>query len=161
VVGGDVEGRDVAQIGGEIRIYRDRLRYVQEGDQIVADQDALAAGGAGAGDPWWRRWEHRRADRSWSRLQIASAGAYNRVEGLPINLGPQVNRTTSWGSARLDAYAIFRTGSSFSTHEDDIGHNVRGELRIGRLEGFALGGRLFNVVEGVEPWQLSDLEVGL
>jgi hypothetical protein len=34
-------------------------------------------------------------------------------------------------------------------------------LRIGRFEGFSLGGRLFNVVEGVEPWQLSDLEVGL
>jgi len=157
VVGGDVEGRDVAQIGGEIRIYRDPLRYRQEGDQIVAERDSLWA----EGDPWWRRWEHRRADRSWSRLQVASAGAYNRVEGLPINLGPQLNRTTGWGSARLDAYAIFRTGSSFSTHEDDVGHNVRGELRIGRFEGFSLGGRLFNIVEGVEPWQLSDLEVGL
>jgi len=157
VVGGDVEGRDVAQIGGEIRIYRDPLRYRQEGDQIVAERDSLGA----EGDPWWRRWEHRRADRSWSRLQVASAGAYNRVEGLPINLGPQLNRTTGWGSARLDAYAIFRTGSSFSTHEDDVGHNVRGELRIGRFEGFSLGGRLFNIVEGVEPWQLSDLEVGL
>ena len=157
VVGGDVDGRDLAEIGGEIRIYRQSLRYRQEGDQIVAERDSLLA----MNDPWWRRWEHRRADRSWSRLQIASAGAYNRVEGLPINLGPQVNRKTSWGSTRLDAYAILRTGSSFSSHDDDVGHNVRGELRIGRFEGFALGGRLFNVVDGVEPWQLSDLEVGL
>ena len=70
VVGGDVDGRDVAQIGGEIRIYRDPLRYRQEGDQIVAERDTLAA----EGDPWWRRWEHRRADRSWSKLQVASAG---------------------------------------------------------------------------------------
>jgi len=157
VVGGDVEGRDLAEIGGEIRIYRQSLHYRQEGDQIVAERDSLLA----MSDPWWRRWEHRRADRSWSRLQIASAGAYNRVEGLPINLGPQVNRKTSWGSTRLDAYAILRTGSSFASHDDDVGHNVRGELRIGRFEGFALGGRLFNVVDGVEPWQLSDLEVGL
>lgn len=158
VVGGEVEGRDVADIGGEIRIYREPIRYHQDGDQIIAERDTLASGSP---DPWWRRWEHRRADRSWSRLQIASAGAYNRVEGLPINLGPQVNRTASWGSTRLDAYAIFRTGSSFASREDDVGHNVRGELRIGRFEGFALGGRLFNVVEGIEPWQLSDLEVGL
>jgi hypothetical protein len=157
VIGGEVEGRDVAQVGGEIRIYRQSLRYREVGDEIVAERDTLI----GEGEPWWHRWEHRRADRSWSKLQIASAGAYNRVEGLPINLGPQVNRKTPWGSTRLDAYAIFRTGSSFSSHEDDIGHNVRGELRIGRFEGFALGGRLFNVVEGVEPWQLSDLEVGL
>jgi hypothetical protein len=157
VVGGEVEGRDVAQIGGEIRIYRQALHYRQDGEEIVAERDTLGS----ENEPWWHRWEHHRADQSWSRLQIASAGAYNRVEGLPINLGPQINRKTSWGSTRLDAYAIFRTGSSFSSSEDDVGHNVRGELRIGRLEGFALGGRLFNVIEGVESWQLSDLEVGL
>jgi hypothetical protein len=157
VVGGEVAGRDVAEIGGEIRIYRDALRYHQEGDQIVADRDTVGV----EGEPWWRRWEHRRSERSWSKLQIASAGAYNRVEGLPINLGPQVNRRTSWGRTRLDAYAILRTGSSFSGSDGDIGHNVRAELELGRLEGIALGGRLFNVVDAVEPWQLSDLEVGL
>ena len=157
VVGGEVAGRDVAEIGGEIRIYRDALRYHQEGDQIVPDPDALGA----EGEPWWRRWEHRRSERSWSKLQIASAGAYNRVEGLPINLGPQINRRTSWGSTRLDAYAILRTGSSFSGSDGDIGHNVRAELQLGRFEGIAFGGRLFNVIDAIEPWQLSDLEVGL
>lgn len=157
VIGGEVEGRDVAQIGGEIRIYRQSLRYRQDGEEIVAERDTLMT----EGEPWWRRWERHRADQSWSKLQIASAGAYNRIEGLPINLGPQINRKTSWGSSRLDAYAIFRTGSSFTSRSDDVGHNVRAEFRIGGLEGFALGGRLFNVVEGVEPWQLSELEVGL
>ena len=157
VIGGEVAGRDVAEIDGEIRIYRDALRFHQEGDQIVADRDTLGQ----EGEPWWRRWEHRRSERSWSKLQIASAGAYNRVEGLPINLGPQINRRTSWGSTRLDAYAILRTGSSFSGSDGDIGHNVRAELQLGRFEGIALGGRLFNVVEAIEPWQLSDLEVGL
>jgi hypothetical protein len=157
VVGGEVDGRDIAEVGGEIRIYRQSLVYREENDQIVAERDTLA----GEGAPWWHRWERHKAEHRWSKLQIASAGAYNRVEGLPINLGPQVFVPTSWGSARLDAYAIYRTGSSFESHEDDVGHNVRGELRIGRLEGFALGGRLFNVVESVEPWQLSDVEVGL
>ena len=157
VIGGDVEGRELAQIGGEIRIYRQQLHYRQEGEEIVAERDTLVTDA----EPWWHRWERRKAEQNWSRLQIASAGAYNRIEGLPIDLGPQISRKTPWGSTRLDAYAIFRTGSSFTSREDDVGHNVRGELRIGRLEGFALGGRLFNVVEGVEPWQLSDLEVGL
>jgi len=157
VIGGEVDGKDMAQIGGEIRIYRQVLRYHEDGDIIVAERDTLI----GEGEPWWRRWERRHADQNWSKLQIASAGAYNRVEGLPINLGPQISRKTPWGSTRLDAYAILRTGSSFSSHDDDVGHNVRGELRIGRFEGFALGGRLFNVVDGVESWQLSDLEVGL
>jgi len=157
VIGGEVEGRDLAQIGGEIRIYRQALRYRQEGEEIVAERDTLLV----EGEPWWRHWDRHRADQSWSKLQIASAGAYNRVEGLPINLGPQVNHKSSWGSTRLDAYAIFRTGSSFTTSSNDVGHNVRGELRIGALEGFSLGGRLFNVIDGVEPWQMSDLEVGM
>ena len=157
VVGGEVDGRDVADVAGEIRIYRQSMSFREENETIVAERDTLSD----EGQPWWHRWERHRPERSWSKLSIASAGAYNRVEGLPINLGPQIFIPTSWGSTRLDAYAIFRTGSSFSSHEDDLGHNVRGELRIGRLEGFSLGGRLFNVVDGVEPWQLTDLEVGL
>jgi hypothetical protein len=157
VVGGEVDGRDVADIEGEIRIYRQSMNFREENEAIYAERDTLTDDG----QPWWHRWERRRAERSWSKLSVASAGAYNRVEGLPINLGPQIFIPTSWGSTRLDAYAIFRTGSSFSSREDDLGHNVRGELRIGRLEGFSLGGRLFNTVEAVEPWQLTDLEVGL
>ena len=157
VVGGEVDGRDVADVAGEIRIYRQSMNFREENEAIFAERDTLTDDG----QPWWHRWERHRTERSWSKLQIASAGAYNRVEGLPINLGPQIFMPTSWGSTRLDAYAIFRTGSSFSSREDDLGHNVHGELRIGRLEGFALGGRLFNMVEGVEPWQLTDLEVGL
>jgi hypothetical protein len=157
VVGGEVDGRDVADVAGEIRIYRQAMNFREENEAIYAERDTLTDDG----QPWWHRWERHRPERSWSKLQVASAGAYNRVEGLPINLGPQIFMPTSWGSTRLDAYAIFRTGSSFSSHEDDLGHNVRGELRIGRLEGFSLGGRLFNTVEGVEPWQLTDLEVGL
>jgi hypothetical protein len=94
-------------------------------------------------------------------LQIATAGAYNRAEGLPINLGPQVHHRSDWGSTRLDAYAILRTASSFQSSNNDVGHHVRGEIRIGRLAGFAFGGRLFNLVEGVETWQLSELETGL
>ena len=156
VVGGEVDGRDVAHIGGEIRIYRQTLRYRLEGERVVAERDSVDEGEA-----WWRRLERRRADRSWSRLQIATAGAYNRTEGVPINLGPQVNRTTSWGSTRLDAYAILRTASSFQSSSNDVGHNARIDVRIGRLAGFAFGGRLFNVVDAVEDWQLSDLEAGL
>jgi hypothetical protein len=92
VVGGEVDGRDLADIGGEIRIYRQRLNYREENDQIIAERDTLIGE-----EPWWHRWEHHRPERSWSKLQIASAGAYNRIEGLPINLGPQVFMPTSWG----------------------------------------------------------------
>jgi outer membrane protein assembly factor BamA len=42
-----------------------------------------------------------------------------------------------------------------------VGHTVRGEVRVGREFGATLGGRLYDVVEGVESWQLSNAEVGL
>ena len=155
VVGGEVEGRHAAYVGGEIRIYRQHLQYTRTGDQIEPMRTA-----ASDETGWWRRWD-RPQGRSGSRLFIASAGAYNRVEGLPINIGPRVYRNDSWGSVRLDAFAVVRTETSFSGDEDDIGHDVRSELKLGRRGGLQLGGRLFNVMEPTESWQLSDLEAGL
>lgn len=155
VVGGEVEGRHAAFVAGEIRIYRQRLRYTREGETLVADR-TTASDETG----WWRRWEasHR---RTGSKLQIASAGAYNRVEGLPINLGPRVYHNAYWGSVRLDAYAVLRTETSFAGDRDDVGHNINAELKLGRRGGPLLGGRLFNVIEPTETWQLSSLEAGL
>ena len=155
VVGGEVEGRHAAYVGGEIRIYRQHLQYTRTGETIEPER-AIVADETG----WWRRWE-RTPSRSGSKLQIASAGAYNRLEGLPINLGPQLYHNASWGSARLDAYAVLRTETSFDGNQDDIGHNVNTELRLGRRGGLLLGGRLFNVVEPTETWQLTNLEAGL
>ena len=156
VVGGEVEGRHAAYVGGEIRIYRQTLDYVQEGDRIYPERTVANNDDSG----WWRRWE-RSHRRSGSKLQIASAGAYNRVEGLPINLGPQVFYNGDWGTARLGAYAVLRTESSFSGTEDDIGHNVSTEIRFGRRGGLLVGGRLYNTIDPTEDWQLSELEAGL
>ena len=154
VVGGEVEGSEGAVIGGEIRIYHPPLRYSQAGDLIVVDAEGAPE------DQWWRRWE-RNGQRNFNRLEIASAGAFNRVEGLPIRLGPQLYRDQGWGHLRLDAAAVVRTASSFSGTSADVGHDVRGEIRFGRQFGVTLGGRLFDVVDPVEQWQLSNLEVGL
>lgn len=154
VVGGEVEGRDDAVIGGEIRIYHPSLRYTQQGDQIVADADASTD------DQWWRRWD-RRGRHNFNRLEIATAGPFNRVEGLPIRVGPQLYRDQGWGHLQLNAAAVLRTASSFSNTSADVGHDVRGEIRVGREFGVTVGGRLFDLVDAVEPWQMSNLEVGL
>jgi hypothetical protein len=157
VVGGEVEGRHAAFIGGEIRIYRQQLQYVREGEQITPERTTAVRDESG----WWRTWERTRR-RSGSKLQIATAGAYNRVEGLPINLGPQVFRNSYWGSARLDAYAVLRTETSFGGgNQDDVGHNVNAELRLGRRGGLLLGGGMYNVIDPTDNWQLTDLEAGL
>lgn len=154
VVGGTVRGQSLAYVGGEIRIYRDRLRYTRDGEHIVAD-----SAGQG-GESWWRRFEPRRT-ASGSKIQVASAGAYNRVEGLPVNLGPQMYRDFGDGSARLDAYVVLRTASSFRDGANDVGHNLRGELRLGNGRGVLVGASAYDLVSPVESWQLSTLETGL
>lgn len=154
VVGGEVEGREGATIGGTVRVYHPPLRYTQQGDQLVVREEGNPE------DAWWRRLE-RAGRRNFNRLQIANAGVYNRVEGLPVRVGPVLYRDQGWGHFRLEATAILRTESSFSGAEPDVGHDVTGEVRIGRQFGATLGGRLFDYVEGVEQWQLSNVEVGL
>jgi cytoskeletal protein CcmA (bactofilin family) len=156
VVGGEVEGRHAAYVGGEIRIYRQPLQYTRTGDTIEIERSSAIR----EDTDWWRQWERSRR-RSGSKLLIASAGAYNRVEGLPINLGPQLYQNAYWGSARLDAYAVLRTETSFGGDQDDVGHNVNAEVRVGRRAGVLVGGRVFNLVEPTETWQLSNLEAGL
>lgn len=158
VVGGDVEGRSTARVDGSIRIYRQSLAYREDGDRIVA----VAEDGVEDEDRWWRRVERRRASDNWHEtLRIVQAGPYNRVEGLPIELGPAMYSRTSWGSVRVDAAAVVRSGSTFEEGRGDVGHDIRSEFRIGHRSGVGVGGRLFNVVEPVEAWQLSDLETAL
>ena len=155
VVGGTVQGRDSALVGGQLRVYREVLAYHQDGDRIVADREA-----APEDERWWRRWE-RRPRRTTSKLTLATVGTYNRVEGLPIYLGPSLRQLESWGTVSANAYGVLRSADHFSWETQNFGHNVAGELRFGRDRGAAVGGRLYDVIAPVEDWQLSDLEVGL
>ena len=155
VVGGEVEGAEGATIGGEVRIYHPPLRYTFDGERLVAQPDEPVAE-----EQWWRRFERLGRDNA-NRLEIANAGVYNRVEGLPVRIGPVLYRDQGWGHVRMSASAIVRTGSSFSSSTPDVGHAILSELRVGRRYGATLGGRLYDQVEGVESWQLSNAEVGL
>jgi Omp85 superfamily domain len=158
VVGGHVDGRTDAVIGGDLRVYGAALPYREEGEQIAVAEEGRAGS---ADDPsWWRRWNRRRA-RSRSEITFASAHTYNRVEGLPLQLGPSYRRETDWGQIQVEALGILRTSDRLAWTPENLGHRARAEVRFGGRPGFALGGRLYDVVESVEPWQLSDEEVGL
>lgn len=156
VVGGEVDGKNVARVDGGIRIFRERMPYREDGDRI-----ALSDGTQTAEESWWRRFEHTHEDSRGELLRVVQAGPYNRVEGLPIELGPMIQRRTSWGSVHFDAAAVVRTGSTFSSEGGDFGHKLRGEARIGTERGVGIGAQLMDVVEPVENWQMSDLEVAL
>jgi hypothetical protein len=156
VVGGEVTGLNTARVAGRTRIYRQALQYREDGDRIVGTDES------GSDDVvWWRRVENSR-EGNWSDvLRVVQAGPYNRVEGLPIELGPAIQRLTPWGSVNLNAAAIVRTGSSFGSEGSDIGQSFRAEVRVGRDRGIGVGGSAFNIVDAIESWQLSDLETAL
>ena len=156
IIGGRLEGREYGAISGELRVYERRVNARREGDRMYIDADERAP------LPRSRRRAPRLGDRSWSDpIHIASAGAYNRVEGLPVDIGPSIYQATPWGSVRLDAFAVIRTGSTFESSGGDVGHDVEAEIRFGRRSGPAIGGSLFNTIDPVESWQLSEIETSL
>ena len=156
VVGGEVDKPAGARVDAGTRIFRARLRYTENGDEIAATGDDQQPE-----ESWWRRFEHGPLDSRGEALRVVQAGPYNRVEGLPIELGPVVQQRTSWGSVRFDAAAVIRTGSTFNSRDGDVGDKLRGEVRFGRERGIGVGVNGMSVVEPVEDWQLADIEVAL
>jgi hypothetical protein len=159
VVGGTVAGRESANISGEVRQQAELLRYHLDEQTLVAEDEPTFD------EAWWKRRPHRKParadDKSWRDLTFTSAHTYNRVEGLPILAGPRVHQVTSWGRFTLDAFGIVRTAGPMRWNRETLGHDVTSELQFGRKLGVGIGGRVYDIVDGVEDWQMSDAEVGL
>ena len=154
VVGGNIDGKDDAFIGGDVRTYRQRLTYRREGDRLIAS-------GSSEEDARWWRHHQKWGSHSYSDLHLISARTYNRVEGLPILLGPSFGHRSGETRFELDALGVFRTGDDLHWNSQTVGHNLKAELSFGHNAGVAVGGKLFDTVDPVEQWQLSDVEVGL
>jgi hypothetical protein len=155
VVGGTISGADRASIAGEIRSYRDPLRYRRAGDRLVYAPGSTQV-------PRWirqRDWTDERG--SETGVLLALGGTYNRVEGLPILFGPRADlRLSDELRLQADAAAIFRT-TNISINGGDVGYRARGELVLGgRYANVGLGFRGWDEVAPVESWPLKDFEVG-
>lgn len=156
VVGGALEGRRDATMPDDVRVYGDRLAYVERGD-LLLPADSTAQGGVAE---WLARVRARR-DESAARVLLTTGKTYNRVEGVPIHLGPAFRGRYGWGEADAEILGILRSADSFAWDGGNLGHRVHGELRLGGQRGVALSGTLFDAVRAVEEWHLSSTEVGL
>jgi len=155
VVGGRVTGVDSARVADGIRTYPSPLYYRLDGDSMV-----YAPGLA-------RRLRGLAARQSWDiadsrvSLLLATGGTYNRVEGLPIVLGPVFDLRVARGTRlKIDALGMFRTGGQAAGEGADLGFMVRGELRHGEVTGFGVGVRAYDAVTPIEDWTLHANEVG-
>lgn len=154
VVGGSVQRADGVTIGGETRVQAELLRYTLDGDRI--EQEGFVPS----------EWRPRLGDgdrgrRAYTELFFIAARTYNRVEGLPVLIGPRFRRTTDWGRVDVEALGVGRIVEPMRWGRETIGHDAKAEVRLGRDYGLVLGGRLFDVIQPIEPWQLRDAEAGL
>ena len=101
VGGGYLEGRADGWVGGEVRTYADRVAYRRDGVMLVAEE------GRDRDLAWWSDFKSR--DGLRTSINLGGATTYNRVEGLPINLGPQIRTDFPGGRFLLDAQVVFRT----------------------------------------------------
>ncbi len=154
VIGGTFASPERTAVGGDIRVWSARLRYRESGDTLVADAERELFAR-------WSRWQRDDPNGSDSELFLTTAHTYNRVEGLPVYLGPRLRVRNGDTQVNAELFGVFRTAVPLAWETDNLGHRVRLELRQGRRTGLFLGGRLFDEVDAVEKWQLSDSEVGL
>ena len=155
IVGGVLTREDSVSIGGEVRTQAEMLRYTLDGERLVPEEDR------------WTDWRPR-MDRpgqprgeSYTDLFFVAARTYNRVEGLPILVGPRFRRPTNWGRIEVQALGVVRTAGPVRWDRGTLGHDASFDLRLGVRNGLTLGGRAFDVISPVESWQLTDTEAGL
>jgi hypothetical protein len=94
-------------------------------------------------------------------LTISSGKTYNRVEGLPIFIGPTYKDRIGHANLSLAALGIIRSSNKFHWDPDNLGHRLTADLRFGRRRGFAIGAASYDEVVKTEPWQLSEPDGGL
>lgn len=153
VVGGTFEAPERPNVAGDIRVWSARYRYQESGDTLIAETDFLTR---------FSQWVNEEDEGSTlSQFFVATAHTYNRVEGLPIFIGPRFRTRTGTTRVRTELFGIFRTGDRLVWNDENLGHRVLFEVRRGNRAGVAVGGRLFEEVAAMEDWQLTDAEVGL
>jgi hypothetical protein len=149
VVGGSVAGYADASIGGSLVSYSERLRFRRRGDRIGLDRFAPPESPTER-DGWLAR----------SDFLIASGRSYNRVEGLPITLGPVIE-TAGSNPLHLRAMAIYRSETGATLDPEQLGYYLRAEQYLGGHRALRVGGTLHSTIEPIEDWQVMNLENSL
>jgi hypothetical protein len=85
-----------------------------------------------------------------SGLIISSAKTYNRVEGLPVYIGPSFHDSAGPAELNLSVLGIIRSADTFHWDDQNLGHRIIADMRVGRGRGYGLGVSSYDVVTPVE-----------
>ena len=150
VVGGALSGEDQAAVIGAVRVYATPLSYrVQEGRIEARPDDALPSG-------------FLLADLGFgqARLGLRAAAAYNRVEGLPVHVGPMI-RTGGSNPLSLETFAIWRSVSGLHVKSEELGYWFRLRQAVGGGGNLFIGAEAWDDTSPIEDQGLGDLEASL
>jgi hypothetical protein len=124
------------------------LARAQGGDTVATDTTAERLG-------LWARTSRG------SGLIISSAKTYNRVEGLPVYIGPSFHDSAGAAEFNVSVLGIIRSANTFHWDDQNIGHRIMADMRVGRGRGYGIGVSSYDVVTPVETWHLPDPDAGL
>lgn len=154
VVGGVASGVDRGRVDGVVTTYSAVFRYRRTPDGIEY------LGSEPEREPPWDR---KLGLPSWtlgeSEIHV-SARAYNRIEGLPIALGPRV-MTGGRNPLLLEALLVYRTEAGFDPDDKDLGYEVTARQWLGGHRDLWLEAGLVSLVQPIERWKLTNLENSL
>ena len=158
VLGGHATVDEGARLTGTIEQHSDRVVVRWDNERLtIVDRDEPIRRVI-------RDHDHRRFSDDYfigrASIIVTTAGTYNRIEGLPLLVGPRFTWSTQHGDARLEGLGIFRTAASLDLHNRDVGYRALARLRFGRGRQLEAGARAFDQVMPVEDWTLRDDEVG-
>ena len=96
-----------------------------------------------------------------SGLIISSGKTYNRVEGLPVYIGPSFHDSAASAEFNVSVLGIIRSADTFHWDAQNIGHRIVADMRVGSGRGYGLAISSYDVVAPVEPWHLPEPDAGL
>ena len=170
VLDGDVEFLPGGVVAGDVTVVRGEVRGV--GDGSIGGTLLVYGRAEREAD---RGWERERERERWgfgarwgapplltgdARLVLTLRPNYNRVEGLPVAIGPRIT-TSGRYPLRVEALAILRTEDDRPLSGDQVGYSVRAEQFLGGGRELRIGLAARSVVSPIESWQVTDLEASL
>ncbi len=155
VVGGIVLGADRGRIDGVATTYAAVFRYRRSDEGIVY----VGSQPREPGRPSRRRLHLPRWTLGDSEIYV-SARPYNRIEALPIAIGPRIT-TRGRNPLRVDALLIYRTEAGFDPDENDAGYQVRLRQWLGGHRALWVEAGAQSIIDPIEAWKLTNLENSL
>ena len=151
VVGGTVSGREEGVFQDTLEVWSGPLLYRIRGDRLEGvSREGRVSSQFLATDLGVAR----------SRVTVRAAGAYNRVEGLPVEFGP-IFTTEGRNPLEFRAFGIWRSEGGLSLDTDRMGYDFALDQAIGGRGTLVAGAGIYSRVRPMEDRGMSDLENAL